>query len=33
MYAEDRAPEEPCERGTEGCCVAHGAEDTNCETW
>ena len=39
--ATDRAEDEPCERGTYGCCINHTAEhgttsrrdDQGCETW
>lgn len=31
----DRAEDEPCERGTVGCCVDHGATPDHdaCEAW
>lgn len=36
----DRAETEPCQRGTDGCCIDHTAEfdrdrsaDSECETW
>lgn len=30
-----RSEDEPCERGTVGCCVAHhnGERETGCESW
>jgi hypothetical protein len=38
VLATDRAEDEPCERGTVGCCVNHTATHAhpmhdNCETW
>jgi len=30
--AGDRAEDEPCERGTIGCCLHHNG-DTPCEAW
>lgn len=30
--AEDRDEQDPCQRGTVGCCVDH-TTDTDCETW
>ncbi len=33
--AWDRSESDPCERGTEGCCVNHSSspDDQGCETW
>lgn len=31
--ATDRAESDPCERGTDGCYIAHGSDDGTCETW
>jgi hypothetical protein len=28
-----RDEDEPCERGTVGCSVAHGRDDSDCEGW
>lgn len=35
QVAEDREETEPCQKGTSGCCVDHGATqgETDCETW
>jgi len=35
VVASDRAEHEPCERGTDGCCVDHAASPRHdsCETW
>lgn len=33
IVAVDRAEDEPCERGTVGCSVAHGNVDSGCATW
>jgi hypothetical protein len=30
--AHDRDPEDPCQRGTEGCCIDHQGDEP-CETW
>lgn len=33
LVAMDRVEEEPCQRGTEGCCVDHVDSSGECETW
>lgn len=32
--ATDRAEDEPCQRGTDGCCIDHvTGEESSCQTW
>lgn len=36
MIAEGRDEQDPCEKGTTGCCIVHSAEsgeEGTCETW
>lgn len=34
IIAEDRDENEPCQKGTVGCCVDHTpGPETNCEAW
>jgi hypothetical protein len=33
LVAWGRPETDPCERGTVGCSVKHGSQDTACETW
>lgn len=35
MIAEDREPDEACQKGTVGCCIDHPSvgPETSCETW
>lgn len=28
-----RNEEDPCQRGTTGCCIDHTDPDSSCETW
>ena len=28
-----RKETDPCERGTDGCSIAHNVDDGSCETW
>lgn len=33
VVAHGRAESDPCECGTPGCCIDHGADAGGCETW